>query len=59
MQLDEQGERAGLEHFKTAVSLLKQIMDTKKVDSIERENWLKQLYDETSTFYIFKEAEGF
>jgi len=50
--LTESGGKADIEHYKTAVSLLKQIMDTKKVDANEQADWLKRLYDETSTMYL-------
>lgn len=50
-RLEETGEKPTLEQMRTALELLKIILDTKKVSVEEQTRWLHQIIDETGMYY--------
>ncbi|MGG4147682.1 hypothetical protein ABEW34_31705, partial [Paenibacillus algorifonticola] len=50
-RLEETGEKPSLEQMRTALDLLKIILDTKKVSVEEQTRWFHQIIDETGMYY--------
>lgn len=54
-QIEEIGGEATVKEMRQALQYLIKIMEAKKVPEQDQQDWLKQLFDETSTYYHFKE----
>lgn len=54
-RIKDNESRASIKDMRSAVQYLIKILQTKKVPEKEQEDWLKQLLDETSSYYNLKE----